>query len=183
MLFSIWARSPWCHSSENCFPINRPVNQSSKTCHISLNKAEILRNSSSLHQVNPTWTRSWSELTQPIPDPTQIFSVRSTHSFVMAWLTVKFPKCCGINKPLFIPIMANTANSLVAAITYNSSQTSLANTVCKPSRYATSCVSGYDIFEWSWVVTSVFEAAYHISPHHKVCATQYVLICIRKGLR
>ena len=55
-----------------------PINQLATTRHIPLNEAKNIEEFSNSHRVNLTRSQSWSKLTYPIPDPTQIFSVRST---------------------------------------------------------------------------------------------------------
>ena len=70
--FSSWAQ---CQSSENFCPIKRLGYNSA---HSLKQSWKISRGLSNPHRVNPTQTRSWSQLTYPIPDSTQIFSVCST---------------------------------------------------------------------------------------------------------
>ena len=72
--FSSWVQSPWCHRVAKIAARSNDLLNSAKL--------EILRMLSNPHWVNPTRTQSWSQLTYPIPDPIQIFFVRTTPSTV-----------------------------------------------------------------------------------------------------
>ena len=79
--FSLWVQSSWHQSSENSCPINGLA-----TTRLLPNiRLKILMNLSSPHRVNLTLTQSWSQLTYPIRNPSQIFSVRyiPTYHFLL----------------------------------------------------------------------------------------------------
>ena len=76
------AKSLWWKNSENCCLINRLATNSI----FPETSLRILRTFANPHRVNPTRTRSWFQLMYPIPDPTGIFSARSTSiSKVVVW--------------------------------------------------------------------------------------------------